>query len=104
MFSGAIGPACVVVFSKEAPQPGTILYYFTPKAMRVALKSKRSLHTTQGFTVEPQDVNTLTHAEAAEQSMVWPVMALGGKRDLDLIRRLGRLPSLASLETEHLVQ
>ena len=100
MFSGAIGPACVVVFSKEAPQPGTILYYFTPKAMRVALKSKRSLHTTQGFTVEPQDVNTLTHEEATNESFIWPLLALGGRRDLSLVRRLMGLPNLAKLELQ----
>lgn len=91
MFAQAIGPACVVVFGKSRPQPDTTLYYFTPR---------RSAEASSGFTVEPQDVNTLTHREAAEEPIVWPVLALGGRRDLQLIRKLTQFSNLAKLEEQ----
>ncbi len=98
MFAEAIGPACVAVFGKQKPQPNTTLYYFTPKPTRSLAKKPRARQPTQIFTVEPQDISTLTHREAAEDAMVWPVLALGGPRDLNLIRRLDNLPNLAKLE------
>jgi hypothetical protein len=103
MFAGVVGPACVVVFGKLQPQPETTLYYFTPKPRRVRGVSKRSGHISQGFVVEPQDVNAITHREAAEQAVIWPVLALGGQRDLALIKSLQRFPTLKSLEESHQV-
>lgn len=89
LFAAAIGAACVLIFRKALPEPDQMLHYFTPK---------RSAGLSQGFTVEPQDVNTLSHQEAAEDPIVWPVLALGGQRDLQLIRKLSRLSNLAKLE------
>jgi N-6 DNA Methylase len=89
MFAEAIGAACVMVFGKCLPEPSAALYYFAPK---------RSGGFLQGFAVEPQDINTLTHQEAAEEPIVWPVLALGGRRDLQLVRRLSGFSNLAKLE------
>jgi len=104
MFAEAIGPSCVVVFGKHKPQPDTTLYYFTPKPTRALEKRTHATQPAQGFTVEPQDITTLTHREAAEDPIVWPVLALAGRRDLNLLRRLGRLPNLSKLDTDKLVK
>jgi len=100
IFTETIGPACVVVFGKLQPQPDAAFYYFAPKPPRAMQRQKRKTQLMQGFVVEPQDVNTITHREAAEESAVWPVLALGGRRDMNLIRRLSGLSNLAKLEKE----
>ena len=103
LFPQAIGPACVVVFGTAAPSGQKPLYYFTPKPAR-ALKLQRGTPlVTQGFSIEPHDVNRFTHEEAANDSMVWPVLMLGGPRDAMLLRRLSTFPKLRLSEEEGVV-
>jgi type I restriction-modification system DNA methylase subunit len=96
MFADVIGPSCVLVVGRDKPKPDTDLYYFTPKPIR-------SADGTAHFSIEPQDVNRITHHEAATDPMVWPVLSLGGRRDLQLIRQLRKLPSLAKLKEKKVV-
>ncbi len=98
MFAAAIGPACVVVFGKEVPGPDATLYYFTPKPTRVALHSARHVQAPQGFSIEPQDVGTLSHNEAASDPWVWSALAVGSRRDVILLKRVSRYPTLEKLE------
>jgi len=91
LFSGAISPACVLVFSPERPSPNTTFAYYCPKPLRDEQAGQR-------FVIEPQDVNELTHAEAAGESVVWSALAMGGRRDLALALKLGRLPTLNDRE------
>ena len=93
LFGDAIGPACVVVFGKEKPDPGTTLFYFTPKPAR-------RTDFDRGFSVEPQDISQVSHDEAANEPAVWSVLALGGPRDLRLIRQLSTFRTLAKLKAE----
>lgn len=97
LFHDVIGPACVIVAGRGKPTPDSELYYFTPKPLRVSSESTE-------LQIDPQDVSRVTHATAAADPLVWSVLALGGQRDLDLIRRLSRLPSLAKLKSEGVVQ
>lgn len=93
LFPDVIGPACVIVAGTAKPSPSDELHYFTPKPLRISSESTE-------LRIEPQDVSRMTHAEAANDPLVWPVLALGGYRDLNLIRRLMRLPNLAKLKVE----
>lgn len=97
MFSDVIGPSCVIVASPDQPKPELELYYFAPKPIRSADGIPR-------FAIEPQDVNRVSHYEAATDPLVWSVLSLGGRRDLQLIRRLSKLPTLASLKKDGEVQ
>lgn len=97
MFADVIGPSCVIVASPDEPKPDLDLHYFTPKPIR-------SADGIPHFTIEPQNVNRVSHHEAATDPLVWPVLSLGGRRDLQLIRRLGNLSTLASLKREGKVQ
>lgn len=97
MFADVIGPACVIVASPDEPKPDLDLFYLTPKPIRSADGNPR-------FAIEPQDVNRVSHYEAATDPLVWPVLSLGGRRDLQLIRRLSKLPTLASLKKDGEVQ
>ncbi len=97
VFTDVIGPSCVIVASPDEPKPDLDLYYFTPKPIR-------SVDGIPRFTIEPQDVNRVSHYEAANDPLVWPVLSLGGRRDLQLIRRLSKLPTLAKLKKTGEVQ
>lgn len=91
MFADVIGPSCVLVAGAREPTPQTELYYFTPKPLRTAASICR-------VTIEPSDVNRVSHLDAANDPQVWSVLALGGQRDLQLIRRLRYQPTLANLK------
>ncbi|MCY2966140.1 MAG: hypothetical protein NT069_21340, partial [Planctomycetota bacterium] len=47
----------------------------------------------------PQDVARLSHGEALSDSLIWSVLALGGRRDLRLVKTLKEYSSLAELKT-----
>jgi hypothetical protein len=93
LFANAIGPACVVVFGKQKPAPEAILLYMCPKPLRDRQAGDR-------FVIEPQDVNHITHEEAANEPIVWSALAMGGRRDLALALRLSSLSTLNKLEEE----
>ena len=98
LFTQAIGPACIVVFRTEQPDDSKKLHYYAPKPSR-SLAPKRGVpQTAQRINIEPNDVSVLTHGEAANEPFVWPLLAFGRARDLALIRKLMRLPTLAKLE------
>ncbi|MCO8121331.1 N-6 DNA methylase [Stieleria sp. TO1_6] len=91
MFADVIGPSCVMVAGRNQPKPDSQFYYFTPKPLRLA-------DSSVVVTIEPSDVNRITHLEAANDPLIWSVLALGGQRDLQLIRRLKRYSTLAKLK------
>lgn len=90
LFSGVIGPACVVVFGRQQPSPDSMLAYCAPKPVGNALSG--------GVSVEAPDVSRVSHGEAASESTVWCALALGGRRDRHLLRKLASLPTLAKLK------
>lgn len=91
LFPQAIGPCCVITLAKKMPDPSESLLYFCPKPQRDPQAISR-------FVIEPQDVHQVTHDEASSDPLVWSALAIGGRRDLTLVRRLGRLPNLKKLE------
>jgi type I restriction-modification system DNA methylase subunit len=93
LFANAIGPACVVVFGKQKPALERTLLYMCPKPLRDNQASHR-------FVIEPQDVNQITHEEAATELIVWSALAIGGRRDLALALRLSELSTLKKLEAK----
>jgi Eco57I restriction-modification methylase len=93
VFAGAIGPACIIVFRKERPDPSRVIHYFYPRPLRNAQGSDRLL-------IEPQNVNQITHHEAANEPLVWSVLAIGGRRDMAVIQRLGACDTLKKLRTQ----
>ncbi len=98
LFPQAIGPSCTFVYGKKAAKPEASFYYYVPKPLR--LSQTRGKQVRHGFTIEPQDVNTLTHEEAADNPCIWSVLAMGGRRDLNLVRRLRSYPTLKKLEKQ----
>jgi hypothetical protein len=90
LFPEVVGPACVVIFGRAKPAPEQTFLYFYPKPLRDDQADKR-------FVIEPQDVNQIAHREAQNDPLVWVALGMGTRRDLELVRRLARLRSLAEL-------
>lgn len=91
LFPQAVGPACVIVCSRPRPSPSDTFLYFYPKP----LLSEESGYR---FTIEPQDVNRLSHLEAASEPIIWSALALGGRRDFLLAKRLSKFPTIGKLQ------
>lgn len=104
LFTQAIGPACIVVFGANAPSRDKTLYYYTPKPVRSLNPQRGKPLASQGFSIEPQDVSVMSHAQAAEISWAWSALAVGGSRHFNLIQRLSAFPTLEKLETAREVE
>ena len=97
LFHDAIGPACVIVAGHGKPSQDAEVYYFTPKPLRMPSGSME-------LRIEPQDVSKVSQSEAATDPLIWTILALGGRRDVNLIRRMSHLPTLSKLKAEGKVQ
>ena len=104
LFPQTDGPACIVVFETANPAPDKLLYYYAPKRARTITTQRGKPQTTHGFSIEPNDINLLTHKEAAEHANIWPLLSLGTPRDKILIQRLSSNLSLSTLKQQSLVQ
>lgn len=90
IFAKAIGACCVVTFKPQHPEPKTDFAYVTPKPQANAEDRVR-------ITIEPHDIQFVSHEEAANDDLLWSVLMWGGRRDLELIRRLLKQPNIESL-------
>ena len=104
LFPQAIGPSCVVVFSSKQPDSQTPIHYYTPKPARTSHPRLGSVAGTVGFSIEPHDIASVSHALAHAQPWVWSALALGGNRHLSLAERYSAFPSLEKLEMERKVE
>lgn len=98
LFPEAVGPACVLVARRQPRSPTAVISYIVPKPTKNANATRRGASPSTALTIEPQDVARISHDEAARDPFVWSVLALGGRRDLELIRNLSRLPTLSKLK------
>jgi hypothetical protein len=80
LFRKAVSPACVVVMRPGGPSKTPIAYECP--------KPKRTKEDDYCLVVEPFDSNFVEPEEAATDPFVWSVLAWGGPRDLQLVRKL----------------
>lgn len=90
LFAKAIGASCVVTFQPKPPRPGADFAYVTPKPQSSVEDGIRIL-------IEPHDIHFLTQKEASSDDLVWSVLMWGGRRDLELIRRLSKGETIGKL-------
>ncbi len=90
LFAKAIGPSCIATFQPKPPQPGADFAYVTPKPQATVDDGIRIL-------IEPHDIHFVSQAVAANDDLVWSVLMWGGRRDLELIRRLSRGETIGKL-------
>jgi hypothetical protein len=97
IFSDVIGPACVLVVGRGESAANASFYYFTPKP---SSDSAEFVGESTEVRIDPRDVSQVTYTEAANDPLIWSVLALGGQRDLQLIRRFQRQSTLQKLKVE----
>lgn len=91
LFPNAASPACSVVLRPVASN-GAAVVYICPKPAGTAEDHQR-------IAIEATDVHMVSVDEAAGDPGIWASLMWGGPRDVELVRRLSRLPSLEKLET-----
>ena len=92
LFEKVKARACVVTLQPVCPTSQEIeLSYICPQP-------QYSADDDSMIVIEPQDVHSMTHEEAARDPLVWSVLLLGGRRDLRLIRQLQGAKTLAKLK------
>ncbi len=90
LFKGPVSPACLVNMRATEPD-GEPLLYMSPKPVMSSEDDYR-------VTIEPHDIHFIPPDEAARDRHVWTTLMWGSRRDLELVRRLSRSTTLASLE------
>jgi hypothetical protein len=89
LFRNSRLPTCSVVV--RPAEPAEFLTYICPKP-------SRSGKENYDIIIDPHDVHTISVSEAMRDPLIWTVFLWGGRRDLDLVRRLAAMSSLAKLE------
>ncbi|MEW5928630.1 MAG: N-6 DNA methylase [Gemmatimonadota bacterium] len=90
LFVNAGAPTCSIVF-RPVPPEGAPIVYACPKPTGTAQDDYR-------ITIEEYDLHSIQPHEAASDSWVWSALMWGGPRDLELVHRLSRAPTLAKLK------
>lgn len=93
IFAKAIGACCVVTFKPQSPKPSADFAYVTPKPQASAEDRVR-------IAIEPHDIHFVSQDEAANDNLLWSALMWGGRRDLELIRRLSKGETIENLKTE----
>jgi hypothetical protein len=81
LFMKVKGPACIVSLAPTPPD-GQPLAYWCPKQSCTAADGQR-------LAIDAQDLNWVYTKEAAGDPWIWTALAWGGRRDRELIRRMG---------------
>ena len=86
----SVSPVCVIILKKTPVQTASSLDYICPKHVRPLVDE---------FTIiiEPMDLNKVDTEKAANDPLVWSQLMWGCNRDLQLIKRLQKYPTLNRL-------
>ncbi len=80
IFPTAVGPACIIKMRPGPPDEEPIAYW-SPKQTRTDEEQHR-------VVIDAQDLNWVWPEEAAADPVVWPALMWGGRRGLELARRI----------------
>ncbi|MBM3242455.1 SAM-dependent DNA methyltransferase [Candidatus Poribacteria bacterium] len=95
LFKNSISPSCIITISNTPPD-GEPLSYICPKPIRTHEDDYR-------IVIEPQDINPVFPQEAITETLVWPALMWGGRRDLTFVRRLSQQENLEKLKICNIV-
>jgi hypothetical protein len=85
----SVSPSCVVVLRAQPPSPDASIAYVSPKAPPETVEEL-------AVPVQPGDYRWISAETAAAEPFVWTALMWGTPRDLDLLRKLRRWPTLAT--------
>ncbi len=90
LFPGISARACLMTLRPTPCSSDTAFTYICPKPLGNG--EDDSL-----IAIDPQDIHTLTHAEAVNDPVIWSTLLVGGRRDWRLVRRLSGETTLRQL-------
>ena len=93
----SVAPVCVIVLRKRQPSSEDTIEFISPKQLR-------PLADESTIVIEPQDRRTLKVSEAIHHPSVWASLMWGGPRDLQLLRKLMRYPTLRTCRDKRPMQ
>lgn len=85
-FSRSVGPCCVLYLSNTPPCNDDRITYLSPKQSGVDY-----------IQIEPGDWQQVYLREALNDSWIWTALTWGERRNIELMRRLGVMPTIDSL-------
>ncbi|HLP62317.1 MAG TPA: N-6 DNA methylase, partial [Candidatus Deferrimicrobium sp.] len=89
LFSGAVGPVCVIFYRTKKPSP------VNERILYCAPKSPVKRNMIEGVVIDSSDFKFLPREECAkEDTNIWKVAMWGTERDYEIINRLSREKSL----------
>jgi hypothetical protein len=95
LFENAVSPPCIVTMRPTTPDDEPLLYV-SPKQVKV-LGGAEVAESSYAIIIDPHDISQVWPDEVATDAFVWTALAWGGRRDLELIRRLSTHPNLEKL-------
>src|SRR5208283_5009283 len=98
LFEGVASPPCIVTLRPTEPDDAPLVY-ISPKQIRPAGGAEVT-DSQYTIVIEPHDISRIWPEEAASEPYVWTALAWGGRRDLELVRRLSVEENLERLFRE----
>jgi type I restriction-modification system DNA methylase subunit len=92
IFPDAVSPPCIISIARSASQEEPFFY--------ICPKLNQSQEDDYKIIIEPQDINLVYPHEVNQNPNIWSTLMWGSRRDLDLMSRLEKFPSLAKLEKQ----
>ncbi|MCC5840014.1 MAG: N-6 DNA methylase [Opitutales bacterium] len=90
LFPGISARACLMTLRPTPCSGDTAFTYICPKP-------QGNGEDDSLIAIDPQDVHTLTHAEAVDDPIIWSALLVGGRRDWRLVKRLRDETTLGKL-------
>jgi len=89
----SIAPTCVVIMRKDAPTQNSQIRYISPKHLKPLVDE---------FTIiiEPHDQKSLAVQSAIDDPLIWTNLMWGTARDVQLLKKLQKFPTIETLEKE----
>lgn len=84
----SVSPACVVVLRQDGPRPDDVIAYVSPRNPPSAVEQAT-------IVIEPGDYRWIPAETAATDAGVWTALMWGTPRDMVLLEKLQRGPTLA---------
>ena len=93
----SVAPICVVILHRGTSALDDTITYISPKHLR-------PLADELSIVIEPHDEQSLTVQDVISDPSIWSKLMWGNARDLQLIRKLNKFPSLKKVENGHAVK
>jgi Eco57I restriction-modification methylase len=98
LFEDRTASPCSVITLRPDPPTGAAITYICPKPVKTSRPRISEMKSVYQIVIDLSDTNEVTIEEAVGDPFVWAALFRGGRRDLNLIKKLSKLENLEQLE------